>query len=200
MNAAVVFDIGDVVCRFRPAERLRELASATGLDAQAIDDAIWGSGFDARADRGELQPDAVQGFLRGALQQRLDRDQLREAWSQAFLPDEQVCKLAERVRVPVYAFTNNGPMLTLCFQHELSEVASRFERIVCSWEVGACKPDPVAFQRLCTELYRPATDLLFVDDSTQNCDGARTAGLQAIHFRGAEELADELEARDLLGD
>ena len=43
----------------------------------------------------------------------------------------------------------------------------------------------------------PADACAFVDDNELNCDGARDAGLHAVHFRSTDQAIAELDA--LLG-
>ncbi len=77
---------------------------------------------------------------------------------------------------------------------------SWFQEILLSGEVGLAKPDPAIFE-LARERFgiRPATSL-FIDDSLVNVEGARAAGFQATHFRGARSLRRELAAAGLLPD
>jgi REG-2-like HAD superfamily hydrolase len=54
---------------------------------------------------------------------------------------------------------------------------------VVSAEEGIEKPDPRIFARTCTRLDVPAADALMVGDTlTSDVEGARAAGLQALHF------------------
>ena len=50
MTQVVVFDLGGVVCRFEPDRRMRALVEATGLASEVIQDRVWGSGLDERAE------------------------------------------------------------------------------------------------------------------------------------------------------
>jgi len=189
---AVVFDVGDVVCSFVPERRLRQLARLTGLDADLIHAAIWTSGLDDRAEAGELSPADLEVLLLDALDGRIDADALRAAWSTAFTPDADVCAVVGRLERPAYAFTNNGPMLSACLSYELRALGQLFERVICSWQLKARKPDTAAFERLCAELHHRPEELLFVDDCARNCASARQVGLTAITFTSVEGLVDDL--------
>jgi len=192
MIRAVVFDLGNVVCTFNPERRLQELARRTGVEPERIREAIWTSGLDARAESGQLSLADVQQALIDALDNRIDAVALRVAWSTAFIPDKAVCEIVRRLHHPSFAFTNNGPMLTDCLGHELIEVEQLFQRVVCSWQIGARKPDPAAFERLCAEVRRPPEELLFIDDDRINTASGRSVGLATITFTSAERLAADL--------
>lgn len=66
-----------------------------------------------------------------------------------------------------------------------------------SWSFVSCrlglrKPDPAIFERAAQELGVPVSSCLLIDDRRANCEAARRLGMQALEFRGAEALAEEL--------
>lgn len=63
---------------------------------------------------------------------------------------------------------------------------------------GVRKPDPEAYLGAARALDRPPGECLFVDDRTRNCEAARSTGMDAIRFRWASQLREDLEARGLL--
>jgi len=66
--------------------------------------------------------------------------------------------------------------------------------VLCS-DVGAAKPAPAIFERALERLGVPASRAVFVgDDEVQDIEGARTAGLRAIHVRSLATLDDLLDA------
>ena len=46
------------------------------------------------------------------------------------------------------------------------------------------KPDPAIYQLLCERYGLTPAECLFVDDNADNCEGARIAGMQAVHYTG----------------
>jgi putative hydrolase of the HAD superfamily len=193
-----VLDLGGVVCRFDPAARRAALEELTGMESEAIDEAIWGSGLDAAAERGEIDPSTMRVLVAGALGGRIDVTAIRTAWSYAFVPDETVLALVDRLTVPAVVFTNNGPLLSDCLDHELLRVRGRFSQVLCSWELGATKPDLEAFRAVTARLEADPADVLFVDDSDDNVTAAREVGWRAERFTGADALGALFAGRDLL--
>ena len=63
---------------------------------------------------------------------------------------------------------------------------------------GLRKPNPAAFEAVIKHLGRPAEELLFVDDREVNVNAAAAAGMQAIHFQGAEKLEEVLREKGLI--
>jgi len=189
---ALVFDLGGVVCRFRPQARLAALSRASGLGQDVVHRALWGSGLDARAERGALGSEEAVDAVLDALERRIDRPALIGAWSKAFVPNGPLCALVRELPRPLFAFSNNGPVFGECLAHELGDVVSLFDRVVLSWQVSATKPDPVAFTRLAAALDIAPQASVVVDDATENCRAARSVGFRAVRYRGPAALRRRL--------
>ena len=58
--------------------------------------------------------------------------------------------------------------------------------------IGARKPDPAVYARVLGELGIAPERCVFIDDRENNCEAAREAGIQAIHFRGVAPLRESL--------
>ena len=68
-----------------------------------------------------------------------------------------------------------------------------FEVVVDSSFVGARKPDPRIYEIVVERLQLPASACVFVDDRAENCDGARAAGMHAVHFVDTAAAIAEIE-------
>lgn len=73
-----------------------------------------------------------------------------------------------------------------------------FETILLSGDVKLVKPDPRIFGVLLERIGRSASECLFIDDSEQNIETARTLGFETIRFESADQLLGELQQRRLL--
>ena len=73
-----------------------------------------------------------------------------------------------------------------------------FEHIVVSGEVRLAKPDPAIFKLALEVCALTPAGTLFIDDSPMNVETARGLGLDAILFRNAVQLREELVGRGLL--
>ena len=194
----VVFDLGGVVCTFQPDRRLRTLADLVGTTPTRVRSLLFDSGLEARAERGELNPDETYDAVVEALGGGLKREEVRRAWSRAFVPDGELLATVRRVRRPTALFTNNGPIIEDCLTHELSAVTTAFDRLLVSWRLGSTKPDIEAFAKASAALGAPAGSVLFVDDDVDNVRAAARAGWISHRYRGPSKLRDLFDAHDLL--
>jgi putative hydrolase of the HAD superfamily len=197
MIEAVVFDMDDVLCRYRLDRRLALLASWSGRSAEAIHAAIWRSGFEDEAERGVFTEDA---YLRGfgeRIGYPLTAGQWVAARRASMEPDEAVLAIARRLGAgrPVAMFTNNPLLLKRHIGEVFPAIPVIFgERALFSAELGRSKPDPEAFHRLARRLGVSPETVLFFDDNADYVAGARQAGLEAYRFEGAAAVRDRLAA------
>jgi HAD superfamily hydrolase (TIGR01509 family) len=59
---------------------------------------------------------------------------------------------------------------------------------VFSYEIGAMKPDRAFFTACLDAVGVPAESCIFIDDAEANVEGARAAGLKAVHYRDPASL------------
>ncbi len=71
-------------------------------------------------------------------------------------------------------------------------VIETLDDVLVSGRVGLAKPDPAIFELLIERFDLAPAQTLFVDDVAANVDGARSVGLRAHLFQGAEGLRAEL--------
>src|SRR5262249_4300901 len=69
-----------------------------------------------------------------------------------------------------------------------------FETVVDSGFVGCRKPESKIYALTLEQIGRTADECLFVDDVLVNVEGARKAGLHAVHFQENEQAIAEIRA------
>jgi putative hydrolase of the HAD superfamily len=69
-----------------------------------------------------------------------------------------------------------------------------FEVVVDSGFVGCRKPESKIYALTLERIGAPAESCLFIDDVEVNCEGARRAGIEAVHFRENEQAIAEVRA------
>jgi HAD superfamily hydrolase (TIGR01509 family) len=196
----VVFDMDGVLCRYRIERRLARLAAWSGHSPEAIHAAIWGSGFEAEAERGGLSADEYLWGFGARLGYPLSAAQWVEARRVAMEPDQAVLALARQLSTarPVGMFTNNPWLLQRHIAEVFPAVPALFgTRAVFSAELGRSKPDPEAFRRLAARLECMADEILYFDDDATYVAGAREAGMSAHRVGGAASVRAGLAVHGL---
>jgi putative hydrolase of the HAD superfamily len=67
-----------------------------------------------------------------------------------------------------------------------------FEVVIDSAFVGARKPEPRIYEIVLERLGVRGEECVFLDDFEVNCEGARAAGMRAVHFRSNAQALPEL--------
>jgi len=191
----IVFDLDGVLCHYHLPTRLARLAELCGRAPTTIEAAVWGSGFENRADAGELDAEhylAEFGRRIGAPLTRAEWIAARGASMRLDLPMlDLVVTLSRRVEVGM--LSNNGWLLRESLDELAPELVTLFgRRLFVSAEMGAIKPDPLVFRRMAERLGRAPQELLLVDDNAANVSGAITAGWAGHHFQGGDPLREYL--------
>jgi 2-haloacid dehalogenase len=196
----VVFDIGNVLIPWDA----RWLFGKLLPDAAAVERFMTEVDFTAW----NLQHDAGQPFAEGIARHGAAFPQYRhllqayfERWEDSIgAPIEGTLAIARRLRAAGYrtlALTNFSAE-TFPRALRLHPYLNEFEGIVVSGVEGLTKPDPAIYRLLCSRYRVAPARALFIDDSPKNVEGARAIGMQALHFRSADALQDDLHALGLV--
>lgn len=96
----------------------------------------------------------------------------------------------------LYLLSNNNP---ICMPHSTRIFADAgipldriFRKCFLSYEVKALKPSERFYKTVIEEIGIPSEDMLFIDDSQKNVDGAVAAGLPAVYYEPETDLCSLL--------
>ena len=126
------------------------------------------------------------------------REQIIAAWNAMLLdfPAERVNLLkALKGKYRLFLFSNTNAIhmeyFQKAFQMEYGEpMDSLFEKAWYSHIIKQRKPDVPAYQYVISNSNIEAATTLFIDDALNNIEGAREAGLQAVHLEPGKTIFD----------
>jgi putative hydrolase of the HAD superfamily len=154
-------------------------------------------------ERGELTEDAFLEQLTVSLEPLLghppEMHRFKEIYFEALQPNPEMIDLMRELKAEGYrmAMLTNNVREWEPLWRSMLPVDEIFETVVDSAFVGCRKPEARIYELTLERLGLPAESCLFVDDIEVNCEGARTAGMSAVHFRDNEQAIAEI--RDALG-
>lgn len=194
--SALLFDLGGVIMGIDWDRAFERWARASGeepgtiRDRYRFDDAAY-----ERHERGEIEERDYYAALRQSLGIDIADDEFRAGWNAIFTGDivENV-ELLRRIegRIPLYAFSNSNATHHGVWGKRFEGALRPFRKVFVSSELGVRKPDREAFQRISREIGVPLAEILFFDDTLANVEGARAAGLQAVHVKSPQDVEDAL--------
>lgn len=102
----------------------------------------------------------------------------------------------------IYMLSNNNP-ITMVRAYELfaqvgAPIDDVFKKCFLSYEMKALKPSETFYKSVLQQIGLPSEEVLFIDDSVSNVEGANAAGLPAVHYVPGSDLSALLA--EALGD
>ena len=191
MINTVVFDIGKVLVDWHPV--------LTGVfdkeTAEAVTEAIWGSGLWAEFDLGVIADDEIWERIE-AYDPKHQKEIRYVREHQEILGDpfpyaeEWVLDLKAK-GYGVYYLSNYGKCLMDACPHFLTFL-KYVDGGVFSCDVKMVKPDERIYRLLMDKYGLNPENCLFIDDVEANVEGARKIGMSSICFKGYEQTYEEI--------
>ena len=151
-------------------------------------------------ERGEITEVAFLERLSDGLEpllgHRPQMHRFKEIYFEALDPNPQMIELMRELKAEGYrmAMLTNNVREWEPLWRTMLPVDEIFETVVDSGFVGCRKPEAQIYELTLERIGMPAEACLFVDDLAHNCEGARKAGMSAVHFRDNEQAIAEIRA------
>ncbi len=189
---AVIFDIGGVLLYTLDQSGRQRWEARLGLPAGGAEATVLNSEMGHRAQRGEIDDEALWAWVGEHLALGDDLAAFRRDFWSGDRVDTRLVDLIRRLR-PGYqtaVISNAGHTLrgTLA-RYGLLDL---FDVVVGSAYEGLMKPHPAIYERALLRLGRPAAETIFIDDAPANVAGALAVGMNAIRYTPNLDLEAEL--------
>jgi putative hydrolase of the HAD superfamily len=92
----------------------------------------------------------------------------------------------------IYLGSNTNLLHATFYRRQFAETLDLFDGFILSYEVGHLKPDREFFDACVRAAGVEPASCLFIDDVTENVEGAQRAGLTALRYRDTATLIAEL--------
>jgi putative hydrolase of the HAD superfamily len=192
----LLFDLGGVLIDIDFSRALRAWQPFSRLSFDELKQAFRFDEHYARHERGEIAAGQYFEHLTAVLALDAEPAEIERGWNAIFVSEiAETLELvrAARGRMPCHVFTNTNATHQAAWSRMFPTVATSFDRIFASHEIGLRKPERRAFEHVARALGVPASSIMFFDDSLENVEGARKAGLQAVHVRKPQDVANALQ-------
>jgi glucose-1-phosphatase len=191
----LLFDLGGVIIDFDFERAFRFWAARASRDPAELARRFSLDEPYEQHERGELSASAYFAALRRSLNLSLSDDDLIAGWNDVYLgvsPGILAMLSIASQRFPLYAFTNSNPTHQSEWSVRFANELSIFDKIFVSSEIGLRKPDPEAFSEVAMQTGLRVSEFLFFDDTPENVEGARTAGMRAVLVQSSSDVHDAL--------
>jgi putative hydrolase of the HAD superfamily len=151
-------------------------------------------------ERGEITEVAFLALLTDHLEpllgHRPEMHRFKEIYFEALEPNPAMIELMRALKDESYrmAMLTNNVQEWEPLWRAMLPVDEIFENVIDSGFVGCRKPESRIYELTLERIEQPAETCLFIDDVLVNIEGARKAGLNAVHFQDNEQAIPEIRA------
>jgi glucose-1-phosphatase len=196
---AIIFDLGKVLVPFDFQLGYAALQPYCGYPVEELSKRIAATGLVPRFETGEVSPEDFVRQFSDCLGLRVGYDKFCELWSSIFLPGPLVPEamlegLRRRYRLLLLSNTNAIHFAMIRANYP---IVRHFDDFILSHEVGAAKPDPRIYRVAVERAGCLPEECFFTDDIEPFVEAARRIGIDAVQFRNAEQIEQELAARGI---
>lgn len=198
---AIIFDLGGVILNidYQLPVKAFERLGVTNFQEE-FSKASQSNLFDL-LETGKIENDAFIEAIRHRLPKEVSDAEIVSAWNSILLdlPESRLFvleKAAENHRTFLLSNTNaihiesfNSYLLE---EHQLPSLEPFFEKLYLSYEVNLRKPDPRIFEYVIQDAGIDPHSTLFIDDSIQHIESAKSLGLMTHHLVN-QDLVDFMD-------
>ncbi len=192
ITRAIVFDLGNVLIdidfmRCVDYWRRRAAVPAAQIMARFRTDRHYEA-----FERGHLPAEAYFGILRRQLGLDLAGEDMTAGWNRIIRgekPGVRKWLLKLKVYYPLYVLTNTNEVHAVEWGARHQDLLQHFNGLFVSSRMGCRKPDAEAYQQVIEGIDVPAAQIVFLDDTLENVEGALAVGMRAVHVRGPHDVA-----------
>ena len=197
MNKTVIFDMGGVLVDLDIEDCkkvFREELGYYGIDQ--IIDACHQKGIYGELEAGSLSADEFRNIVLAEAREGATAADVDHAMSHILVgiapyKAELLKRMAEKYDLCM--LSNNNP-ICLPYSRKMFEDAGVplekvFRKCYMSFEMKSLKPSAEFYKAVMSDIGRPSDEVIFIDDSQKNVDGAIAAGMPAVYYEPGTDLS-----------
>ncbi|MBN1591436.1 MAG: HAD family phosphatase [Pirellulales bacterium] len=192
------FDLGRVLLNFDVDRMTCQMGLVAGIPATAVQATLFGTDLHQRLESGKISGEAFHEEFCMATGTRADPAALEEAAGDIFEVNLPMLPIVTQLSDAGHAMgilSNTSECHWLYCKRRYRFLSDLFDTTALSYELGAVKPEPAIFEAAARLAGHAPGDIFFVDDMPGHVEGAQAAGFDAIVYRSARQVADELRGR-----
>ena len=191
MIDTIVFDFGGVLMKTGEPFGRREWEARLNLRPGELERVVHGSHLAAQAQAGTVTLDHFWQDVAATL--GIPADQIPTFRADFFRDDRldlDLMLLIDSLHKQGYKvglLSNDSTLLEGKLRDEL-HIYFKFDAVVISALIGIMKPAPGAYQAMAQALNVPCESCVFIDDNLANIEGARSVGMETIHYQAGMDV------------
>jgi len=195
MAEVLLFDLGGVLLDIDFGRAFAAWGAHAGVPGAEVARRFSFDVHNERHERGEITGPEYFDTLRQSLQLPLSDQQFEAGWNAIIIDEKrEITQLVAALPpdLPLYVFSNANVLHERHWNQHFAAVLTPFRHVFVSSNIGRRKPEAEAFAHVAAEIGTAPERILFFDDLLPNVEGARRAGLQAVHVDSVEAVRQAL--------
>jgi len=149
-------------------------------------------------ETGKISPEQFCDQLRSATKIDASNEAIYSAWNAMLLdlPEQNIEFVKElKERYDLYLLSNTNEIhLKAIFDHfpNYSMLEPLFRKVYYSCRIGLRKPNADVFESVLKDIGTTPQNALFIDDSPQHVEGAKSVGMHALHLKVGQQRVQDL--------
>lgn len=199
MIRAVVFDFGNVICRFDNRLVLARVADRSGMSLAQIEEVVRrSSAFIRQYEKGLVSSREFFTHFSALFHLDVTEEEFVKMYTDKFTPIPGTFDLIRRLKGGYkLGLLSNTSEWDFEYGIKTVDVYPLFDSVTLSCRVHALKPAPEIYRDAVSKLGVQPSECVYVDDIKEYAEAAANLGMTAITYRSAAELAESL--KDTLG-
>jgi putative hydrolase of the HAD superfamily len=195
----IIFDFGGVVLDIDPELTKQELLNLGVKNVELFNTPEFREGVIGKFERGILTPEGFRQKVRETLGTDISDQKIDDAWNALLfdIPKERMAVIeAARKNYKTFLLSNSNEIHYDIYVRDLQlrfgyrEFDLLFDKAYFSFDLHLSKPNPEIFEFVLNQHRLVPGETLFIDDTLEHLEVARTLGLQTYHLQKPERLRD----------
>jgi putative hydrolase of the HAD superfamily len=198
----IIFDLGGVLLNLDYSATEKAFVALGISNFSALFSQLRQNAVFDELETGRITPAEFISALQAVVpEHKLTEEQIIAAWN-AMLLDFPLRRLQLLVQLrnhyDLFLLSNTNEIHEAAFNEILfkscgyNTIAHFFDRVYLSHRVGMRKPDAAVFQHILAENQLKPEHTLFIDDSPQHIETAKSLGIQTIHLEPGMTIEDNI--------
>ena len=197
MIRTAIFDLGNVLVFFSYPKMIAQAAACTGLSPGEIERLFFDRRLREIYETGQMSSEELVSHFQSISPRRFSFSELMHALSDIFTPNQELWPVVDQLKEQGIRLVLLSNTSECHFNRILADypICQKFDHLVLSYEVGACKPDLKIYQKALAVAGCKPEECFYTDDIPEFIDGARKAGLPGEIFTSVPSLCKHLSDR-----
>ena len=194
MIKAIIFDFGNVICKFDYGLFVSKISGHSPKPAEEIRDLILRkSGLHRLYETGMISSDEFFNRTVSLCGLNISKEDFIQAYVTIFSPVNSTIELIKILKKNYkIALLSNTNEWHFNYAIKPLEIFEQFDAVTLSHEVKTMKPDPGIYENCLMKLELQPHECIYIDDIRENSDQATKMGMTGIQYQSNDELLKSL--------